>query len=103
MFELARFPNMFIKVTGLGEFATRAMPVTAPFPFDKPVPDYLQQAYETFGPSRMMWGSDFPPVAAREGYGRALQGCREQLAAMPAAAQELIFGGTAGSVFPIRG
>jgi len=103
VFELARFPNVFIKVTGLGEFATRAMPVRAPFPFEEPVPDYLEQAYETFGPRRMMWGSDFPPVAAREGYGRALKGCKEQLAAKPAAAQELIFGGTARSVFPIRG
>jgi L-fuconolactonase len=102
VFELAGFPNVFIKVTGLGEFATRAMPVKAPFPFDEPIPDYLEQAYERFGPGRMMWGSDFPPVAAREGYGRALRGCQEQFATRPAAAQELIFGGTAQSVFRFR-
>jgi predicted TIM-barrel fold metal-dependent hydrolase len=29
--------------------------------------------YEAFGASRIMWGSDFPPVAGREGYRNALQ------------------------------
>jgi L-fuconolactonase len=100
--ELARFPNVFIKVTGLGEFARRAMPVKAPFPFEEPVPDYLEQAYAAFGVERMMWGSDFPPVAGREGYGRALRDCQASFVDRPAADLARIFGETARSVFPIR-
>jgi L-fuconolactonase len=100
--DLARFPHVFIKVTGLGEFATRAMPVKAPFPFAEPIPDFLERAYAAFGPDRMMWGSDFPPVASREGYGRALHGCQEQFAARSAADRERIFGETARAVFPVR-
>src|SRR5206468_4261335 len=79
-FELARYPNVAIKFGGLGEIATRAMPVAEPFPFEQPVPPYLDQVYRAFGPTRMMWGSDFPPVAGREGYANALRLPREHFA-----------------------
>ena len=64
---LARFPHVFIKVPGLGEFCRRSMPVTEPFPFVLPVPPLLDLAFGAFGPGRMMWGSDYPPVSGREG------------------------------------
>lgn len=53
-FALARFPNTYIKIPGLGEFVRRAIPVTQPFPFVPPVPDYLAQVYRAFGARRMM-------------------------------------------------
>jgi L-fuconolactonase len=99
--RMARYPNVSIKVTGLGEFAQRAMPPTSPFPFKQPIPTYLRQAYAAFGPERMMWGSDFPPVASREGYANALRLCQEQFAADPPAAQAAIFGDVAARVFSI--
>jgi L-fuconolactonase len=99
VFGLARFPNTFIKVTGLGEFSERAMPVPGGFPFVQPLPPLLEEAYAAFGPSRMMWGSDFPPVAAREGYRLALNLTRDQFAAKSDADRELIFGQTALSIF----
>lgn len=99
---LARFPNVYIKVTGLGEFSRRAMPVAEPFPFEQPIPRLLDQAYEAFGPRRMMWGSDFPPVAGREGYGNALRMTMEQFAARSEEDRHQIFGETALRVFPIR-
>jgi L-fuconolactonase len=102
-FALARFPNACIKVPGLGEFVGRAMPVpTGEFPFVQPIPDYLEQVYTVFGPSRMMWGSDFPPVATREGYRNALRLCIGQLADKSAPDRALIFGDTARAVFRIR-
>jgi predicted TIM-barrel fold metal-dependent hydrolase len=102
-FALARFPNCFIKITGLGEFCRRAMPVTEPFPFVRPIPPYLSQAYDAFGPRRMMWGSDYPPVDAREGYGNALHGTMAQFTDKSEDDRALIFGGTARAVFPPRG
>jgi L-fuconolactonase len=101
VFGLARFPNTFIKVTGLGEFSERAMPVPGGFPFVQPIPALLEEAYAAFGPSRMMWGSDFPPVAAREGYYAALNLTRDQFAARSQSDRELIFGETARSVFKL--
>jgi L-fuconolactonase len=64
-FSLARFPNVYVKIGGLGEFCTRAMPVREPFPFEEPIPPFIEMAYRAFGPERMMWGSDFPPVSPR--------------------------------------
>jgi L-fuconolactonase len=69
VFKLARFPNLSIKIHGLGEIARRAASVSPTFPFQLPVPPLLDLAYETFGPSRMMWGSDYPPVSARPSSG----------------------------------
>ena len=33
-------------------------------------------AKDAFGVQRMMWGSDFPPSAGREGYQNTLEGVR---------------------------
>jgi L-fuconolactonase len=105
VFDLARFPNTYIKVPGLGEFSRRALPVAAPFPFVRPLPDYLERAYRAFGPARMMWGSDYPPVSGREGYTNALRLTLAELERFPGFddnAREQIFGGTALKVFPMR-
>jgi L-fuconolactonase len=102
VFMLSRFPNMYIKVPGLGEFCQRAMPVIEPFPFVQPIPPYLRQVYDAFGPQRMMWGSDYPPVDAREGYGNALHGPLAQFADASEDDRAAIFGGTARAVFPPR-
>jgi L-fuconolactonase len=99
---LARFPNAYIKIPGLGEFQTRAMPATEPSPFVQPLAPLLDWTYEAFGPDRMMWGSDYPPVSSREGYRNALRMPLEQMAGRSAADRDLIFGGTALKVFPIR-
>ncbi len=66
--QLAPFSNIAIKFHGLGEFSHRAQPLVEPFPFVEPISPVLQIAMEAFGTARMMWGSDFPLVCAREGY-----------------------------------
>lgn len=95
---LSRFPNTLIKIHGLGEFARRAMPVS-PDPFERPIPPLLELAYAAFGPRRMMWGSDYPPVAGREGYRNALQLALEEFSSRPRAERELIFGRVAAATF----
>lgn len=100
--DLARFPNVFIKIPGFGEFCTRAIPSDDPFPFEHPIPDLLERAYDAFGPERMMWGSDYPPVSGREGYRNALRLPREAFAGKSANDRARIFGQVALHVFPIR-
>ena len=102
VFSLARFPNVYIKIHGMGEFCERAMPVTEPFPFELPVPPLLEMAYEAFGPQRMMWGSDYPPVSQREGYRNALQLTLDQLRTKSDQDRQMIFGGVALDVFGFR-
>jgi L-fuconolactonase len=103
VYDLSGRPNVYIKVHGLGEIAQRAMPVRTPFPFVEPVPPILEEILAAFGPARMMWGSDYPPVSQREGYGRSLAYVRDRLASLSSADQGLVFGQTALEVFPVRG
>jgi L-fuconolactonase len=56
-------------------------------------------ALEAFGANRMMWGSDFPPVAGREGYRNALQGVQTHPAWKDRAEVEMVMGGTAARVW----
>ncbi|MDP8924987.1 MAG: amidohydrolase family protein [Chloroflexota bacterium] len=102
VFGLARYPNAYMKIHGLGEFATRAMPVRGPFPFVEPIPPLLERAYDAFGPTRLMWGSDFPPVSGREGYANALKFPLERFANKPEAERAQIFGEVAWSIFGTR-
>jgi predicted TIM-barrel fold metal-dependent hydrolase len=102
IFGLARFPHAHIKMHGLGEFQPRAMPATEPSPFVQPISSLLEAACEAFGASRVMWGSDYPPVSGREGYRNALRTTMERLATKSEADRGEIFGGTALKVFPIR-
>lgn len=102
VFQLALFRNIYIKVHGLGEFCARRMPVVHPFPFETPIPPLLDLAYRAFGADRIMWGSDYPPVSAREGYGNALRLTLEQFASRSADDRALIFGQVALKVFAVR-
>lgn len=99
---LSRFPNIYIKVHGLGEFCRRRLPVAGAFPFERPIPPLLPAAHQMFGASRMMWGSDYPPVSAREGYQLALRLTLEQFTSQSDADRSLIFGEVAHRLFPPR-
>lgn len=102
VFGLARYPNTSMKIHGLGEFCRRRMPAAEPFPFEEPIPPLLDLAYAAFGARRLMWGSDYPPVAGREGYRNALRFTMERFADKSAEERDLIFGGVARSVFRSR-
>jgi L-fuconolactonase len=43
VFGLSRFPNISIKIHGLGEFCRRALPVTEPFPFERAITPLLEE------------------------------------------------------------
>ncbi|GAA4326614.1 amidohydrolase family protein [Pigmentiphaga soli] len=73
--ECGRWPNTTIKVPGLGEILPRPAQLPAGYPFAQSSP-LFEMALEAFGPERMMFGSDFPPCAIREGYANALEGIR---------------------------
>ena len=70
---LASHRNVWLKLPGLGQLAPRLADIAAA---DPPlnltgVDVLLARIAQAFG-SRLLWGSDFPPVSAREGYGNAL-------------------------------
>jgi len=74
--ECAQWPNTTIKVPGLGEILDRPEPLPDGYPFEGLGTPLFDMALAAFGAQRMMFGSDFPPCAAREGYANALEGVR---------------------------
>ena len=93
--ELAQHPTLFHKLPGFGEFCS------LPCPFTR-IPDLPRMALEAFGPERMMWGSDFPPVSSREGYDSSLRFPLDYFADLSEGEREWIFGGTALSLWEFR-
>ena len=100
--RLAQYPNAYMKVPGLGELCPRPMPMIQPDPFPN-VPPLIQMALDAFGANRLMWGSDFPPSAAREGYRNTLRFPMGHVRFKSEADKEWVFGGTAATLFRFSG
>lgn len=100
VFELAAFPRVMLKLPGLGELMPRN-PHTWQHgrPFGDTISPLVCDALSAFGAQRLMWGSDFPVVSSREGYGNALNLTRAALAGLPDDDLDAIFGGNANRVF----
>lgn len=115
--ELARFPNLTIKLPGFGEFydltalfhgalsenqfeLDTALAGRDPALFTQ-IPPLADLVLEAFGPNRIMWGSDWPPVSSREGYDSSLAVPRAWASTLSQAEQDAIFGGTATRVWKI--
>ena len=90
--DLARFPNVYMKVPGLGEICH------PPCPY-KDIPPLVDMAYEAFGAKRLMWGSDWPPVVMREGHRQSLWFTMQNIRYRNEEDKEWIFGRTALSLF----
>jgi L-fuconolactonase len=103
VWALAHYPNVYMKIHGLGEICRRNLPVTEPFPFDPTGLTILREAYAAFGADRLMWGSDFPPVSGREGYAAALRFPLAEFASLAEGERALIFGGVAAKVYGLAG
>jgi len=90
--ELARYPNLTIKLPAFGEFCA------LPHPFAQ-IPPLAEMTIDAFGPQRVMWGSDWPPVSSREGYANALHFPLNYLASLSDDDKAWIFGRTAQRVW----
>ena len=95
---LAERDNTTIKVPGLGEVCNRPARLQPELEWDY-VPPVFEMAKDAFGVERMMWGSDFPPAAGREGYGNALRGVMEHPAFAGEGELEWVMGKCAARVW----
>lgn len=90
--KLAQHENLTIKLPGFGEFCT------LPHPFQS-VPPFADWVLEAFGPQRIMWGSDWPPVSSREGYESSLRFPQRHFAHLSEDERAWIFGKTAQRIW----
>ena len=90
--RLARFPRVYVLLTGLYAFAER------PWPYDdlRPVTAALLEA---FGPGRLLLGSDSPWILREPGYAQTLAALDAHFAGLDEADRALIRGGNAAALF----
>jgi L-fuconolactonase len=91
--ELAACPNVACKISGLVTEAGTAALDPARF-----VPT-INHLIETFGPSRLLFGSDWPVVKLSSPYSTWLQMARSLLSHLPPTDQAAIFQGNAGRIY----
>lgn len=101
--ECARWSNTSVKVPGLGEIVGKPHVLPKGYPWAD-VPPHYAMAKKAFGVERMMWGSNFPPCAAKEGYHNALIGISEMPLFSGAGEAEWVMGKAAAKLwgFPER-
>ena len=87
--ELAKFPNVFCKLSGMVTEADWKEWKTENFAA------YLDVALESFGPERLMIGSDWPVCKAAASYSQVMAIVADHLERYPRQTRESIFGGTA--------
>jgi L-fuconolactonase len=94
--QLARFPNVLCKLSGLVTEADWAGWTPAEL---RP---YLDVAFDCFGAHRMMIGSDWPVCTVAAGYARTLGVVMEYLAGRPREEQDAVLGGNAQKFWNLK-
>jgi predicted TIM-barrel fold metal-dependent hydrolase len=89
---LARFPSVFVKLSGFYHFAGSEFPYADCWPL-------VTGLYETFGPRQLLWGSDYPHVGVACGYARALELPAAALNDWSVADRERVMGGNARRLY----
>jgi L-fuconolactonase len=98
--ELAKFPNVYCKISGMVTEADHTS-----WKEEDLVP-YFNTVLEAFGPSRLLFGSDWPVCLVAASYGTWIAFVRQQIAMLTESEQSAILGGTAARVYridPVRG
>lgn len=62
---------------------------------------YVDHVLATFGPNRLLYGSDWPVCLAAASYARVIGAASEMAAALAPAERERFFGGTAREVYQL--
>jgi predicted TIM-barrel fold metal-dependent hydrolase len=91
LFELARFSNLYLKFSTETLYAARRGHSTPK--------EFFSRLLEQFGPSRIMWGSNFPATHDLS-FKEQVELAREDLAFLPQEDQRWLFGETALSLWP---
>jgi L-fuconolactonase len=89
----AKFPNVYCKLSGLvTEADWKAWKPADLLP-------YVAIALEAFGPSRCMFGSDWPVCELAATYGQVFASMREAVGGLSAAEEKQVFGETAAAFY----
>jgi L-fuconolactonase len=90
LFDIARLPNVFLKVTSVN---------LCPAVGAASAKDFLRRVVDSFGATRLMWGSNFPASGSRS-LPELLELARDALSFLDDKDQRLVFGETALRLWP---
>jgi L-fuconolactonase len=96
LLALRRYPRVFVKVSHTWSLSRQ------PFPY----PDsqaQVKKIYDSFGPQRLMWGTDWPLVEGYCGYAKAVSMVRDQMPFLNAEDKQWILSKTISRVFRFEG
>lgn len=89
---LARYPRVHVKVTGYYYYSRQRYPYADCW-------DFFRTLYDHFGPTRLIWGSDFPHVLLTSGYRRNLLLQERAYPFLSPTDLEMIMGGNASALY----
>jgi L-fuconolactonase len=92
--QLARNPSVYCKLSGLWTEACGDHSIGN-------IQPYVDHLLATFGPERLMWGSDWPVVNLAGNYGDWLTQCEAMLAALDQDQKAAVFGGNGARFYGI--
>jgi predicted TIM-barrel fold metal-dependent hydrolase len=92
LLALARYPRVFVKLSGQYYYSRQAYPYADCL-------DFVRLVHDRFGPARLLWGSDFPHVLLKSGYRRCLALPERAYSFLSAADLELVMGGNASRLY----
>ena len=92
LIDLARRPNVHVKPTGFYYYSREGYPYAD-------CDDLFRAVYAVYGPRRLIWGSDFPHVLLKTGYGRTLRLYEKRYSYLSAEDLDLIMGGNAARLY----
>ena len=92
LLDLARRPNVHVKPTGYYYYSREGYPYSD-------CDALFRAVYAVYGPKRLIWGSDFPHVLLKTGYGRTLKHYEKRYDYLSAEALDLILGGNASRLY----
>ena len=90
----ARLPNVYCKLSGL--LTEMPLPWTA-----SPIRPFVQHALATFGPRRLMFGSEWPARLPDVTWKEALAAFTQSIGANPIEVRERLLGGTAAEFYSL--
>ena len=96
MYEMAKRENVFCKLSGITTEAN-----WSEWKKEELIP-YMEVALDAFGPSRMMFGSDWPVARLAIEYGPWVEICREFISTLSGDEQNLIEGNVAWKVYGLN-
>lgn len=93
LLALERYPQVFVKVSHTWSVSKQ------PYPY-RDAQEQVKRLYDTFGPRRLMWGTDWPLVENYCGYAKALAMVRDEMKFLTEEDKSWMLGRTVERVWP---